>query len=471
LHVNALRYRTEQNHQETRSLSLQQFNRSRWPIGARELLELIASRRSCRAFDGSEIDPETLRKIVIDGTQAPSSCNQQQWHFVIVTDRADLVRACEIAGGNPHFAECSALIYLCFQKGWAHDNYSVIQGVAAACYHMMISAHLRGLSSIWNAGIGDHAKLHEMLGIPINFEIIGALAIGRAKATAPRIKAPRRDPQTIMSFDRFVRPAETIYPVKPAPDYPYHEISKAWNPFAEWDPEAWSWAQLADFRGFSVWAKSPIPGVYYSRRQGDATARELDLLPLLEDHAKVVEFLPWGGTSTVALRRRLPKDVLLQVVELSEHNLTFIRERLNQEDLGDLPTEFLTMPGPQVPLPDQHADVVVFLQSLEHMRDRPAVLAEARRILKPNGVLIVSARNLTSRYGITWKQLESKGQVPLQGPFVPIPARTLLELVNRDFTIEREVGIGISAGGDEETTTGWGRHRRRLFAIRARPKA
>src|SRR5690606_40174272 len=85
LHVNALRYRTEQNHQETRSLSLQQFNRSRWPIGARELLELIASRRSCRAFDGSEIDPETLRKIVIDGTQAPSSCNQQQWHCVIVT--------------------------------------------------------------------------------------------------------------------------------------------------------------------------------------------------------------------------------------------------------------------------------------------------------------------------------------------------------------------------------------------------
>ena len=53
---------------------------------------------------------------------------------------------------------------------------------------------------------------------------------------------------------------------------------------------------------------------------------------------------------------------------------------------------------------------------------------------------------------------------------MPIP-RTLLELVNRDFTIEREVGIGISAGGDADTTTGWGRHRRRLFAIRARPKA
>jgi len=195
------------------------------------------------------------------------------------------------------------------------------------------------------------------------------------------------------------------------------------------------------------------------------------VLPELSGDATVVEFLPWGETSTVALRRRLPQNALLQIVELSEHNLTFIRERLNQEELGHLSLEFSTMPGPHVPLPDHHADVVVFLQSLEHMRDRPAVLAEARRILKPNGVLIVSARNLTSRYGITWKQLESKGQVPLQGPFVPIPARTLIELVNRDFTIEREVGIGISAGGGADTTTGWGRHRRRLFAILARPKA
>ena len=114
----------------------------------------------------------------------------------------------------------------------------------------------------------------------------------------------------------------------------------------------------------------PHFGVYYSRRQGEATERELDLLPELSGDATVVEFLPWGGSSTVALRRRLPQNALLQIVELSEHNLTFIRERLNQEELGHLSLEFSTMPGPHVPLPDHHADVVVFLQSLEHMRDR-----------------------------------------------------------------------------------------------------
>ena len=47
----------------------------------------------------------------------------------------------------------------CFQKGWTHGNFSIVQSVAGACYHMMLSAHLRGFQCIWNAGIGDHAAL------------------------------------------------------------------------------------------------------------------------------------------------------------------------------------------------------------------------------------------------------------------------------------------------------------------------
>ena len=130
------------------------------------ILERLAARHSCRDFDGSEIDPQVLAAIVRDGTEAPSSCNQQNWHFVIVTDPARKRRARDIAGGNPHFAECSALVYLCFQKGWTHGNFSIVQSVAGACYHMMLSAHLRGYQCIWNAGIGDHGRLREMLALP-----------------------------------------------------------------------------------------------------------------------------------------------------------------------------------------------------------------------------------------------------------------------------------------------------------------
>ena len=91
--------------------------------------------------------------------QAPSSCNHQNWHFVAVTDPALKKRARAISGGNHHFEFCSVLIYLCFQKGWTHDKFSIVQSVSGACYHMMLSAHLRGYATIWNAGIGDTRRL------------------------------------------------------------------------------------------------------------------------------------------------------------------------------------------------------------------------------------------------------------------------------------------------------------------------
>ncbi|WP_108658338.1 nitroreductase family protein [Acuticoccus kandeliae] len=437
---------------------------------AETVLRAMAERFSCRVFDGSPIAPEILREIIADGTEAPSSCNHQMWHFVIVTDRAALARACEISGGNPHFAECSALIFLCFQKGWSHNNFSVVQSVAAAAYHMSISAHLRGLHTIWNAGIGPHAPLRELMQIPPLFEIQGALAVGRATDLAPRLKAPRRPLDTILSYGTFQRPADTIYPVKPAETYPFEAIRGENNPYAVWDPAEWRWAQIADFRGFAVWAKSPIAGVYVSRRNAEAEERELDLLPPLAPGARVVEIMPWGGTSTVALARRLPEGVTLDVAELSEGNILFIRERLAAEGVDMRRVGFETMVEGRLPHADTSVDVVIFPQTLEHVPDRPAMLAEAARVLKPGGALVLSARNMVSRYGREWRRTESRGQVPNQGPFIPLPARTVRDEVRALFTIEDEVGIGEAAGHDAVVTRGWSRYGRRLYALRATPK-
>ena len=152
------------------------------PAGAdvAAILERLAQRRSCRAFDGSTMPRQSVEAIIRDGLQAPSSCNQQQWHFVAIDDSALKRRAQEIAGGNPHFLDAAVIIYLCFQKGWTHDKFSVVQSVAGACYHMMLSAHLRGYDSIWNAGIGDT----------------------RARGADARRAADRRDPGRAVSRPR-----------------------------------------------------------------------------------------------------------------------------------------------------------------------------------------------------------------------------------------------------------------------------
>ena len=243
------------------------------------ILSRLSERHSCREFDSSPIDMEEIGAIIEDGLQAPSSCNHQNWHFIAVTDRDLKKRARAISGGNHHFEFCSVLIYLCFQKGWTHDKFSIVQSVAAGCYHMMLSAHLRGYATIWNAGIGDTKAIAEMLGIPPTFEIQGALCIGRPKPTAPAMKAPRRPRGEVWSANAFERPAYAIYPAKPAEAYPFFAISNARNPFSEWRPQVWGWDRISDFRGYAVWAKSPIAGVYRSRRQGETTLAELSMLP------------------------------------------------------------------------------------------------------------------------------------------------------------------------------------------------
>jgi len=432
----------------------------------RETLDLLAARRSCRDFDGSEIDPAVLAEIVRDGTEAPSSCNQQNWHFIIVTDPAAKRRAHDISGGNPHFTECSALVYLCFQKGWTHGNFSIVQSVAGACYHMILSAHLRGYDCIWNAGIGDTEALRELLGLPQIFEVIGALAIGRAKPTAPAMKAPRRPFAEVHSIERFSRPATSVYPVQPAARYPFFRIRNHDNPFAEWNPARWSWDQIGDFRGYAVWAKSPLAGVYVSRRQGAATEAELGLLPDLPDRARVLEVMGWGGTSTAALAKRLGPDCELVVAELSPHNLTFIAERLRREglDMGRIRTALIE--GGRLPSGDASLDAVVLPQVLEHCPEPERMLDETARVLKPGGVAVVSARNLWSRYGWRWLRVESRAQIPNQGPFRPIPSRRLRSWLKARFGIEAEIGIGRQAVEDAEILRGAGRYFGRLYAVR-----
>lgn len=434
----------------------------------REILDRLATRASCRDFDSTPISPEILEEILRDGVEAPSSCNQQNWHFVVVADPARKALAREISGGNHHFAECSALIYLCFQKGWTHGNFSIVQSVAGACYHMMLSAHLRGFQCIWNAGIGDQTALRDMIDLPDTFEVIGALAIGRAKSTAPKMKAPRRPVSEIFSWERFERSEASCYPVKDADAYPYWDIRNESNPFAEWNPARWSWEQLADFRGYSVWAKSPLAGVYVSRRQGEATKVELSLLPELGAGARVVEVMGWGGTTTTALMDALAPDAQLTVVELSANNVSFIRERLRREGQDMARVRFDLMQQGTLPQASGSVDLVVLPQVLEHMPNPEAFLDEVKRVLAPGGHVLASARNMSSAYGAEWRTVESKAQIPNQGPFTPLAAADLAAWMAARFEIEQELGIGAEATGDAARLTENERQTGRLYAVRGR---
>jgi ubiquinone/menaquinone biosynthesis C-methylase UbiE len=205
-----------------------------------------------------------------------------------------------------------------------------------------------------------------------------------------------------------------------------------------------------------------------SRRQGDALNAEHALLPALNDGSRIAEIMPWGGTSTVALLKRLPNRAHMSVAELSEHNISFIRERLSQEGHAANRVRFDLIENGRLPHATSTLDLVVLPQVIEHVPDPQALLDEVGRVLVSGGHVLVSARNLDSAYGDLWRATESLAQVPNQGPFRPCSAGQLAQWLADRFEIEEEIGIGAEATGDAAVLRGDSRHGGRLYAARCR---
>ena len=176
--------------------------------------------------------------------------------------------------------------------------------------------------------------------------------------------------------------------------------------------------------------------------------------------------MPWGGTYSVELRRRLAPSVTLHLAELSPHNLSFIEERFRQEQLSldhvvlDVFTDGL------LPYPDASLDAVILTQTLEHMPTPEAMLDEVARVLKQGGQLILSVRNLDSAYGRHWGVVESRAQIPNQGPFQPLKAGRVQGWLAARFHLDAEIGIGMQATHDAVTVEGDGCLDCRLYAAR-----
>jgi ubiquinone/menaquinone biosynthesis C-methylase UbiE len=68
-------------------------------------------------------------------------------------------------------------------------------------------------------------------------------------------------------------------------------------------------------------------------------------------------------------------------------------EQLKQRDIPTLGLGFVRATAEQMPLPDMAAQGVLMKEALDHCYDPARVFAEAKRLLKPGGVLVVTITN------------------------------------------------------------------------------
>ncbi|MEK6731479.1 MAG: nitroreductase family protein [Pseudomonadota bacterium] len=148
-----------------------------------DALETILTRRSTRRFSNEPISDETIQTLLNAGMSAPSACNQQPWHFIVVKDRALLDKIAEMHPCAKMCTQAPLAIIPCadpdLQTKIGKDFW--IQDLSAATQNILLTARALELGAVW-CGVHprkEHEKnIHAIFQIPKNIIPFAVIAIG-----------------------------------------------------------------------------------------------------------------------------------------------------------------------------------------------------------------------------------------------------------------------------------------------------
>ena len=179
--------------------------------------EMMAARRSCRAYQDKAVAREDLVKIVEAGRLTPSACNSQPWKFIVVDEPAAKELLCDalvIGEGKtacPWRAQVPAFIVVCETEAkvmpFVLEHYKTTQYYApgdlgAAAMNMCHQAMELGLSTCI-LGLNDQEKMERHFGIPAGHTVRVILAVGYGVEPAAAPNKVRKPLEEVCSFNRW----------------------------------------------------------------------------------------------------------------------------------------------------------------------------------------------------------------------------------------------------------------------------
>ncbi len=156
-----------------------------------DFLSLAKQRQSDRAFDPDRsVEPEKIERILQAACIAPSACNAQPWHFIVV-DNPELKNQIADATSNRllginHFTKQAPLhIIIVEEKAnlssgfgtWAKNKHFPHLDIGIAAAHLVLAAEDEGLGSCI-IGWFDENKIRQLLNIPSGKRILLDIVIG-----------------------------------------------------------------------------------------------------------------------------------------------------------------------------------------------------------------------------------------------------------------------------------------------------
>lgn len=155
-----------------------------------ETVEALVTRRAVREFTPEPVGDDEVETLLRAAMHAPSACNQQPWHFIVVTGRE---RLDAIAGVHPYaqmvkqaplaVIVCGDLTLETCPGNWAID-------CSAAMENLLLAAHAIGLGGVW---VGIHPveqrvkDFRQLLSLPSYVMPLCLAAVGHPAGPLPKV--------------------------------------------------------------------------------------------------------------------------------------------------------------------------------------------------------------------------------------------------------------------------------------------
>ena len=178
-----------------------------------DLMNIIKTRRSIRAYQENDIPEEILNQVLESIRWSPSWANTQCWEIVLVKDRAQKERLKEtLRDTNPAkkaIVQAPVVLALCgktkisgYYKGQVTTKFDdwLMFDLGIATQSLCLTAQSVGLGTVV-VGLFDHYRAKEVLKVGDEYELVALIPIGYPAKDSPAPK--RREIKEFTHYDTF----------------------------------------------------------------------------------------------------------------------------------------------------------------------------------------------------------------------------------------------------------------------------
>ncbi len=143
-----------------------------------DTLKTIFNRKSVRHYKEGKVTDEQLLTLVKAGMAAPTAVDKRPWEFIVITDKATLVKLAENLPYAKMVANAAAAIVVCgdtAKQFGGKDSQFWIMDCSAATENILLAAESLGLGAVWTAvypGAERIKPVTEILNIPVDKNIV-----------------------------------------------------------------------------------------------------------------------------------------------------------------------------------------------------------------------------------------------------------------------------------------------------------